>query len=42
MANAQTLIAQAYAAFNHRDIDSALALMRSNSMQAPRASAVLN
>ena len=27
MANAQTLIAQAYAAFNHRDIDSALALM---------------
>ena len=27
MANTQTLIAQAYAAFNNRDVDSALALM---------------
>ena len=30
MANTQTLIAQAYSAFNRRDIDSALALMSEN------------
>src|SRR5689334_15372821 len=30
MPNTQTLIAQAYSAFNHRDIDSALALMSEN------------
>ncbi len=30
MANTQTLIAQAYSAFNRRDIDSALALMCEN------------
>ena len=37
MANTQTLIAQAYSAFNHRDIDSALALM-SESVSWPKAS----
>ena len=37
MANKQTLIAQAYSAFNHRDIDSALALMSEN-VSWPRAS----
>jgi len=37
MANTQTLIAQAYSAFNHRDIDSALALMREN-VSWPKAS----
>jgi hypothetical protein len=37
MANAQTLIAQAYSAFNHRDIDGALALM-SESVSWPKAS----
>ena len=37
MANTQTLIAQAYSAFNHRDIDSALALMSEN-VSWPRAS----
>jgi hypothetical protein len=30
MTNTQTLIAQAYSAFNHRDIDAALALMTEN------------
>jgi len=30
MANTQTLINQAYSAFNQRDIDSALALMSEN------------
>ena len=30
MANTQTLIARAYSAFNHRDIDGALALMSEN------------
>ena len=30
MPNTQTLIAQAYSAFNHRDIDAALALMSGN------------
>ena len=37
MANPQTLIAQAYSAFNHRDIDSALALM-SEDVSWPKAS----
>jgi hypothetical protein len=37
MANPQTLIAQAYSAFNHRDIDSALALMSEN-VSWPKAS----
>jgi hypothetical protein len=37
MPNTQTLIAQAYAAFNHRDIDSALALMSEN-VSWPKAS----
>lgn len=37
MASTQTLIAQAYSAFNHRDIDSALALMSEN-VSWPKAS----
>jgi hypothetical protein len=37
MANTQILIAQAYSAFNHRDIDSALALMSEN-VSWPKAS----
>src|SRR5580698_3342947 len=37
MANTQTLIAQAYAAFNRRDVDSALALMSEN-ISWPKAS----
>ena len=37
MANAQTLIAQAYSAFNRRDIDSVLALMSEN-VSWPKAS----
>jgi hypothetical protein len=37
MTNTQTLIAQAYAAFNHRDIDAALALMTEN-VSWPKAS----
>lgn len=37
MANTQTLIAQAYSAFNRRDIDSALALMCEN-VSWPKAS----
>ena len=37
MGNTQTLIAQAYSAFNHRDIDSALALMSEN-VSWPKAS----
>ena len=37
MASAQTLIAQAYSAFNRRDIDGALALM-SEDVSWPRAS----
>ena len=37
MANTQRLIAQAYSAFNHRDIDSALALMSEN-VSWPKAS----
>jgi hypothetical protein len=37
MASTHTLIAQAYAAFNHRDIDSALALMSEN-VSWPKAS----
>lgn len=37
MANTQTLIARAYAAFNRRDIDAALALM-SESVSWPKAS----
>jgi len=37
MLNTQTLIAQAYSAFNHRDIDSALALMSEN-VSWPKAS----
>lgn len=37
MANTQTLIAQAYAAFNRRDIDAALALMSEN-VSWPKAS----
>ena len=37
MANTQTLIALAYSAFNHRDIDSALELMTEN-VSWPKAS----
>jgi hypothetical protein len=37
MANTQTLLAQAYSAFNNRDIDSALALMSEN-VSWPKAS----
>ena len=37
MTNTQTLIAQAYSAFNRRDIDSALALMSEN-VSWPKAS----
>jgi hypothetical protein len=37
MANTQALIAQAYSAFNHRDIDGALALMSEN-VSWPKAS----
>jgi hypothetical protein len=37
MSNTQSLIAQAYAAFNHRDIESALALMSDN-VSWPKAS----
>ena len=37
MANTQTMIAQAYSAFNRRDIDSALALMSEN-VSWPKAS----
>ena len=37
MANAQTLIAQAYSAFNQRNIDAALALMSEN-VSWPKAS----
>ncbi|MFY9731082.1 MAG: nuclear transport factor 2 family protein [Candidatus Acidiferrales bacterium] len=37
MTNTQTLIAQAYSAFNHRDIDSALVLMSEN-VSWPKAS----
>jgi len=37
MANTPALIAQAYSAFNHRDIDSALALMSEN-VSWPKAS----
>src|SRR6202166_2067802 len=37
MPNTRTLIAQAYSAFNHRDIDSALALMSAN-VSWPKAS----
>jgi len=37
MANTKTLIAEAYAAFNRRDIDSALALMNEN-VSWPKAS----
>ena len=37
MADKKTLIAQAYAAFNRRDVDGALALM-SNSVSWPKAS----
>ena len=37
MPNTQTLLAQAYSAFNHRDIDSALALMSEN-VSWPKAS----
>ena len=37
MANTQKLIAQAYSAFNHRDIDGALALMSEN-VSWPKAS----
>jgi hypothetical protein len=37
MGNTQTLIAQAYSAFNRRDIDSALALMSEN-VSWPKAS----
>jgi hypothetical protein len=37
MANTQTLIAQAYSAFNQRDMDGALALMSEN-VSWPRAS----
>jgi len=37
MPNIQTLISQAYSAFNHRDIDSALALMSEN-VSWPKAS----
>jgi len=37
MTNTQTLIAQAYSAFNHRNIDAALALMTEN-VSWPKAS----
>jgi hypothetical protein len=37
VANTQTLIAQAYSAFNRRDIDSALGLMSEN-VSWPKAS----
>ena len=37
MRNTQTLLAQAYSAFNHRDIDGALALMSEN-VSWPKAS----
>ena len=37
MANTQTLMAQAYSAFNRRDVDSALALMSEN-VSWPKAS----
>jgi hypothetical protein len=37
MPNTQTLISQAYSAFNHRDIDSVLALMSEN-VSWPKAS----
>ncbi|MGC1169076.1 MAG: nuclear transport factor 2 family protein, partial [Candidatus Acidiferrales bacterium] len=37
MANTRTLLAQAYSAFNNRDIDSALALMSEN-VSWPKAS----
>ena len=37
MSNTQTLLARAYSAFNHRDIDSALALMSEN-VSWPKAS----
>ncbi len=37
MSNTQALIAQAYSAFNHRDIDAALALMSEN-ISWPKAS----
>lgn len=37
MSNSQTLISKAYSAFNHRDIDSALALM-SEEVSWPKAS----
>jgi hypothetical protein len=37
MVNTQTLLARAYAAFNHRDIESALALMSEN-VSWPKAS----
>ena len=37
MPNTKTLMAQAYSAFNHRDIDSALALMSEN-VSWPKAS----
>ena len=37
MPNTRTLLAQAYSAFNHRDIDSALALMSEN-VSWPKAS----
>jgi len=37
MPNPQTLLAQAYSAFNHRDIESALALMSEN-VSWPKAS----
>lgn len=37
MPNTQTLLAQAYSAFNHRDIDTALALMSEN-VSWPKAS----
>jgi hypothetical protein len=41
MPNTPTLIAQAYSAFNHRDIDSALLLMNRDSSRAILASAGL-
>jgi hypothetical protein len=37
MPNTRTLLVQAYSAFNHRDIDSALALMSEN-VSWPKAS----
>ncbi len=37
MSNTQALIAQAYSAFNHRDVDAALALMSEN-VSWPKAS----